>query len=117
MTTPTPSARDAREPVGDLLGQPLLHLRAVGKQLHDPGQFGQTEDAFVGQVPNMGHPDKREQVMLAHRPDRDVPGEDQFVVALGVRESREVEGAGCEQIGKRPRHASGCLGQAFLPKI
>ena len=32
------------EPVGDLLRQPFLHLRAAGEQLDDPGQLGQAKN-------------------------------------------------------------------------
>ena len=32
------------EPVGDLLRQPFLHLRAAGEELDDPGQLGQAKN-------------------------------------------------------------------------
>ena len=79
------------EPVGDLLGQPLLHLRAVREQLDHPGQLGQPEDPVAGQVADVRHADERQQVVLADRPDRDVAGEDELVVALVVVERGELE--------------------------
>jgi hypothetical protein len=32
------------EPIGDLLRQPFLHLRAAGEELHHPGQLGQAKN-------------------------------------------------------------------------
>jgi hypothetical protein len=63
------------EPVPDLLGQPLLHLGAAGKVLHDAGELGQPQDALAWQVPDMRDPREWQQVMLAYRPDRDRAGE------------------------------------------
>ncbi len=51
MTTPTPlGTQVAGQPVGDLLGEPLLHLRPVGEQFHHAGELGQAEDALAGQI-------------------------------------------------------------------
>lgn len=53
------------EPVGDLLGQPLLDLRTAREVLDDPGQFGEPQDPLTGQVSNVGDTGEREQMMLA----------------------------------------------------
>ena len=79
------------EPVGDLLGEPLLDLQAAGEQLDHPGQLGQAEDALAGQVADVGDPGERQQVVLAQRVERDVPGQHQLVVALVVGEGGQVE--------------------------
>jgi hypothetical protein len=36
------------QPLGDLLGQPLLHLGTPGEQVDDPGELGQPEDPLPG---------------------------------------------------------------------
>ena len=36
------------EPVGDLLGQPFLHLRAAREQLYDPYQLRQAQNPLPG---------------------------------------------------------------------
>ena len=69
--------------LGDLLGQPLLGLGPVSVELDEAGQLGQPEDPVGGQVPQVGHTDERQHVVLADRPDRDVLDHDQLVVALG----------------------------------
>ena len=79
------------EPVGDLLGQPFLHLGAAGEQLDHPGQLGQAEDPLPGQVADMGDADERQQVVLAHRLHRDRAGDDQLVVSGVVGEGGQVE--------------------------
>ena len=47
----------------------------------------------------MGHSDEGQQMVFADRTERDVAGEDQFVVPLVVRERREVEGRWAERLG------------------
>ena len=54
------------EPVGDLLGQSFLHLGAAGEQLDNSGQLGQAEYPVPGEIADVGHPDERQQVVLAH---------------------------------------------------
>jgi hypothetical protein len=39
--------------------------------LHKPSELGQAEDAPAGQVADVRHPRRRQQVVLAHRPERD----------------------------------------------
>ena len=58
------------EPVGDLLRQPFLHLGAAGEHLDHPGEFGQPENPFAGQVTDVGHADDGQHVMLTNRPNR-----------------------------------------------
>ena len=92
------------EPAGDLLGHPLLHLRPLGEQLHDPGQLGQPEDPLAGQVADGRGPGEGQQVVLADRGERDVLGDDHLVVALVVGEGRHLERARVEHLGEGARH-------------
>jgi hypothetical protein len=49
MKTPARFGSKVRtQPVGDLLGQPLLHLRPTREMLDDTRQLGQPEDAAAG---------------------------------------------------------------------
>ena len=48
ITTMTPrGSRMLHQRVGDLGGQPLLHLRAAGEHVDQPGQLGQPGDPAV----------------------------------------------------------------------
>ena len=100
ITTPTPrGCRCGLEPVGDLLGQPLLDLRAAGEQLDHPGELGQAEDPLARQVADVRDAEEREHVVLADRVHRDAARQHQLVVALVVGERGEVEGARAEHLG------------------
>jgi hypothetical protein len=63
------------QPVGDLLGEPFLHLRSGREVLDHSGELGQPEDAVVGQVADVGDAGERQQVMLAEGSQRDRPGQ------------------------------------------
>ena len=93
------------EPGRDLGGQPFLGLRSPGVVVDDPGELRQADDPLTGQVGQVGRAEEREQVVLAHRLDRDVADQHQLVVLLHVRERREVELRRAEELGVR-------LGQA-----
>ena len=109
---------DLHERVGDLGGQPLLHLRALGVDVDEPGQLGQPGDlAGLGRdVADVGHPGERHEVVLAHRPQLDVADQHHLVVA-------DVEGGGehvvgrlaqaLGQLGVRPRDPRRRLAQAL----
>ena len=104
--------------VGDLGGQPLLHLRPLGEDVDQPGQLGQAGDlaALVGDVADVGDPGERHQVVLAHRPELDVADEHHLVVP-------DVEGRGehllrrlvqaDRQLGVRPRDPLRGVAQAL----
>ena len=59
--------QDLHQRVGDLRGQPLLHLRAAGVDVDQPGQLRQAGDLAVGgrDVADVGDADERHQVVLA----------------------------------------------------
>jgi hypothetical protein len=82
------------EPVGHLLGEPLLDLEASGEMRHDPGQLGQPEDPVPGEVSDVGHALEGKQVMLAKGVEGDVPDQYQLVVALFVGEGGGIERPG-----------------------
>ena len=72
--------------VADLFGQPFLGLRPGGEVLHQAGQLGQAEDPLARQVADVRDPGEGQQVVLADRPERDGPRQDEFAVALVVGE-------------------------------
>jgi hypothetical protein len=47
------------QPVGDLLGKPLLDLRSGREVLDQTGKLGKPEDAVARQVADMGHAGER----------------------------------------------------------
>ena len=57
------------ERVGDLGGEPLLHLRPAGEALDEPRDLREAGDAAVvaGDVRDVGHAVERGQVVLARR--------------------------------------------------
>ena len=63
--------------------------RPPGEEVDDPGQLRQPEDAFVRHVADVRHTAERQEMVLAHRDERNVAGEDELVVLLFVRERRE----------------------------
>src|SRR5205085_2645240 len=62
----------ALEPVGDLRGQPLLHLEAAGEVVDHPRELREAHDPVARDVGHVRYPDEREQVVLAERVERDV---------------------------------------------
>src|SRR3954452_9440708 len=85
---------DLHEGVGDLGGQPLLHLGPLGVDVDQPGQLGQPGHlpALGRDVSDMGHARERHQVVLAHRPQLDVADQDQLVVVEGEDRGQHVLG-------------------------
>ena len=83
ITTPTPvGLQDVHDGVGDLVGEPLLHLEPPGEDVHDPGHLGQPEDLAVGDVGDVRPAEERQQVVLAERVELDVAHHDHALVAL-----------------------------------
>ena len=105
------------QPVGHLLGQPLLDLQVAGEQLEHPGELRQAQDPLAGQVADVRHPGEGQQVVLAQGVQRDVPGDDQLVVALVVGEGRQVELRGGQQLGVGGGHPAGRLGQVRVSRV
>ena len=83
ITTPTPvGPQHVHDRVGDLVGQPLLHLQPAGEDVHDPRHLGQAEDLAVGDVGDVGPAEERQQVVLAQRVELDVAHHDHALVRL-----------------------------------
>ncbi len=101
------------EPVGNLLGQPLLHLQSSGKPVDDAGQLRQSDDALIGQIPDVRNSMERQHVVLTQRLERNVPSDDELLVALVVGERREVEILRRKQFGVRAGDPTRCLAQVF----
>jgi alanyl-tRNA synthetase len=68
--------------VGDLRGEPLLDLQALGITLHESGQFAQAHDLAVGQVGHVRPAGEGHQVMLADGVKLNVAQQNDFVVPL-----------------------------------
>src|SRR5262249_36948880 len=72
------------EQVGDLSRQSLLNLRLLGHQIGHPREFRQPDySPFFRYVSNVRYADEREEMMLAHRINRDAFDDDHLVVGLG----------------------------------
>ncbi len=97
ITTPGATGANALvQVVSDLLGQPLLRLRPGGEVLDQPGQLGQPENTLARQVTDLGNAGERQQMVLAHRTERDFAGDHQLVVALDVGERGQPQRLGVE---------------------
>ena len=72
--------------VRDLLGQLLLHLQALGEDVHHARELAQADDAPVGNVRHVRLADERHHVVLAVAVHLDVAHEHQLVVALDLLE-------------------------------
>ena len=77
--------------VGDLIGQPFLHLEPTRKHVDEAGDLGQPDDFTVWQVGDVRFAEERQHVMLAERVQLDVAHEDHRVV--GFREHRVADDA------------------------
>src|SRR3989454_871682 len=71
--------------VRHLVGETLLHLEPAGKHLDHPWDLGETDQATVRQVGDVGPAEKGQQVVLAQRVDLDVAHADQVLVPLAVQ--------------------------------
>src|SRR5262249_47031865 len=82
---------DVDEGVGDLGGQPLLHLGALGEPGDHARQLRQPGDApvGVGDVRDVGAPVERNEVVLAVAGERDVAHHHHLVV-IGLEGGRDV---------------------------
>ena len=49
----------------DLFGHTFLDLQTAGEHIHDPGDFAQTQDLFLGNVTDVAFAEKRQHVMFA----------------------------------------------------
>ena len=83
ITTPTPRGCSTSSiAVGDLLGEPLLHLQAAREHLDDARQLGQPDDAAVRDVRDVRLAEERQHVVLAQRVELDVAHHHHVLVLL-----------------------------------
>ena len=106
------------EGVGNLRGQAFLHLRALRVHVHQTRQLRKSADTPVGSrdVRNMGHAEKRHQVMLAYRIERDIAHEHHFLMVLVKRRHkvfRRVLRKPREHLLVHLRHTFGCFEKPF----
>ena len=70
--TATPRAPvELAQPVGDLLGDPLLHREPPRVEPHEPRQLGDAEDLVAGDVADVRAAVERQRVVLAERVEAD----------------------------------------------
>ena len=123
MTTITPRGfRTSCQRVGDLAGQPLLHLRPAGVDLDQPGQLGQPGDPAVlaRDVADVRHAVEGHQVVLAGRVHRDVLDQHQLVVVLvegGRQDLGRVLPEPGEGLGVGPGHPGGGVPQPVAVRV
>ena len=113
ITTMTPRGQVGRHGVGDLGGQPLLHLGAPGVDVDQPGQLGQAghPPVLTGDVAQVRDTVERHQVVLAGAVDLDVAHQDELGVPdleRGGRARRRASAA-CR---RRSRRRTGPRGPA-----
>jgi len=86
--------------------------------LHHPRQLGQAQDAGVGEVADVGHPDEGQQVVLEERREGDVGDDHELVVTAVVREGRRAEGGRLQELGILiDRDRDGYLLQVFTENL
>ena len=89
--------------IGDLFGEPLLHLEVPGEQLDHARELGQADQPVAWHVADMGNAAERQQMVLAQRVERDVAHEHELGVLLLVRERGHGELPRGEQLEKARR--------------
>ena len=73
ITTATPDGwKRLHQCVGDLGGELFLNLQPAGKHVDDARDFGKADDFAIWDVGDVRPPDKRQQMMFAHRVELDV---------------------------------------------
>lgn len=70
------SVEDLLETAKDLLVKALLNLRTPCKVLNDAIELGEANNLAVGEVTNMSNTTEEEEVVLAHRGERNIFLED-----------------------------------------
>src|SRR5260221_9149300 len=57
--------------IGDLLPDALLYSKALGKQAHEPGELGDTDDVLMRDVAHEGKSENRHRIVLTKRKEVD----------------------------------------------
>jgi hypothetical protein len=103
--------------VGDLGGQALLDLRAVRGDLDGAGQLGQPGDAPLARhIGDVRPADEGQQVVLAHRVERNVPDDDHFV-GVALEDLVDLLGGGPADAPEQFREGAGHSGRGLAQAI
>ena len=111
ITTITPrGSRMLIDGIGDLGGQPLLHLGSLGVEIDEAGQLAEPGDLAVSarDVADVGNPGERHEMVLAAAPHLDVLDQHQLVVAEvedGGQHRLRILAKPAEHLRVRPRNA------------
>ncbi len=110
ITTATPERPDLlAERLGDLVGQPFLHLQAAREDLDEARDLAQPDDAALRDVGDVASAEERQQVMLAETVEVDVLDDHHLVIIDGeervVEDGVDVGGVTAGQETKRLLHS------------
>src|SRR6266853_5880404 len=78
----------------NLARHPLLHLKAAGVSIHQPGQLAQAHHPAVGHIANVHAPEEGKQMVLTQTEEGDVLDHDHVVVAVKGDERITHDGRG-----------------------
>ena len=98
--------------IRDFFGHPLLHLRPVRNAFDHAGQLAEPDDVAIGNVADVGHAAKRQQVVLAHAVEADIADEHHLIVFLG-EEFSQVEPRVVVQAAEKLGVHAGDAGRRF----
>ena len=102
--------QNAIDGIGDLRGQPLLHLGSFGIEIDEAGQFAEPGDLAISAryVADVSNPGERHEMVLAAAPHLDVFDQHQLVVAQvedGGQHRLRILPKPAEHLRVRPRNA------------
>jgi hypothetical protein len=114
--------QDLHQRFGDLRGEPFLHLRPPGIDVHEPRQLRQPRDLAVRarDVPDVRDAPERHQMVFAGREHLDVLHQDHLVVAEIERRRQDVLGRlpqPREDLLVRPGHPPRRLPQPLTVRV
>src|SRR6516164_1240733 len=67
--------------VGDLRGQPFLHLEPSGKHINMPRYFAEPDNLAIRNVSHVTFAEEREQMVFTQAENLDIPYDDHFNVS------------------------------------
>jgi hypothetical protein len=71
--------------VGDAMRHPFLNLRSAGDFFDNSRQFAQSGDSTIWNIGHVNHTAERQEMMLTHAREGNVPNQNHFVVILFKR--------------------------------
>src|SRR5690606_33589355 len=108
--------------VGDFGSETFLHLQAAGETVEHAGELGNADHAVGRQIGDRSLADDRRHMMFAVALKRDIPEQDDLVVAADFLEHAAEMDRGILPVAEtvflpRPRHALGRIEQALARRI